>query len=78
MKKLSIIGLPLSLLIACSDPMEKPAHTKQLENFKTVLEMYPEVKADYVQAESDGIITKGELIAILEKVKILKKERNSK
>ena len=76
--KISIIGTLLLLLAACSDPMEKPAKPKQIEKFKTVLDMYPEIKKDYLQAESDGVVTKGELMAILEKVKVIKSERDSK
>lgn len=78
MKKLHLTSLILLFLTACTDPMEKPAKAKQLEDFKTVLEMYPEITNDYVQAESDGVVTKGELMAILEKAKAIKQERDSK
>lgn len=76
MKTIFCIGMILALLSGCSRALDKPAKPETLENFQKVREMYPQIEPDYAQAESDGVITKGELWEILEKVKKIKAEQN--
>lgn len=74
--KISVAVVVLGVLLTgCADPYEKPAKPEQIEKFQKVLEMYPSLKADYKQAEADGVITKGELKQIADKAVAIKESR---
>ena len=62
--KRAFLLLTVLVLIGCSDPMDKPAKAEQIEKFHKIFEMYPVLRQDFVHAESDGVVTKGELLAI--------------
>ena len=78
MKNIIILLFVSISLFGCSDPYGKPATTEQLKNFQKVLTMFPSLKEDYSKAESDGVVTKGELVEIANKAKVIRESREEK
>ncbi len=75
MRKAILALLVANLLSGCHDPLEKPAKEVQLKKVEKIMKQYPEVKDDYIQAQADGVVSKGELLAIIKKIKKIKESR---
>ena len=72
--QLSALVPALALLLpACGDAPDRPAQADQIEKLDQVIERFPTLEPARNAANSDGVITEHEIIAIFEQAEVLPK-----